>query len=55
MGIARISGVPAGAAAKVEYDYRPLDASSTVSIELDDDIDELLNWTAGNASKKGDA
>lgn len=55
MGIARISGMPAGAAAKIEYDYRPLDASSTVSVELDEDIDELLNWTAANASKKGGA
>jgi type VI secretion system secreted protein VgrG len=52
LGIARISGVPAGAAAKIEYDYRPLDASSTVSAELDDDIDELLNWTAGDGGKK---
>lgn len=55
MGVARISGMPAGAAAKIEYDYRPLDASSTVSVELDDDIDELLNWTAGTANKKGGA
>lgn len=52
-GIARISGVPAGAMAKIEYDYRPLQASSTVSVELDDDIDELLNWEPGSAKKGG--
>jgi type VI secretion system secreted protein VgrG len=51
-GIARISGVPAGAMAKIEYDYRPLDASSTVSCEMDDDIDELLNWTPGSDEGK---
>lgn len=50
-GIARISGVPAGAMAKIEYDYRPLQASSTVSVELDDDIDELLNWQPASAKK----
>lgn len=47
LGVARITGVPTGAMAKVEYDYRPLDASSTVSCEMDDDIDELLNWNPG--------
>jgi len=49
-GIARISGVPVGAMAKVEYDYRPLQASSTVSVELVDDIDELLNWQPRSAN-----
>jgi len=47
LGVARITGVPIGAMAKIEYDYRPLDASSTVSCEMDDDIDELLNWSPG--------
>nr|WP_312510880.1 type VI secretion system Vgr family protein [Massilia sp.] len=51
-GIARISGVPAGTMAKIEYDYRPLEASSTVSCEMDEDIDELLNWTPGSMEGK---
>lgn len=55
LGVARISGVPAGAAAKIEYDYKPLQASSTVEVELDDDIQELLNLIPGSAVKKGDA
>lgn len=55
LGVARISNVPAGATAKIEYDYIPLQASSTVSTELDEDVHELLNWIPGNAAKKGDA
>ena len=55
LGIARISDVPAGCGAKIEYDYKPMQASSTVSSELDDDIHEFLNWTAGSADKRGDA
>lgn len=43
-GFARISGVRAGAMAKIEYDYRSLDASSMVSSEIDDDFDELMKW-----------
>lgn len=54
-GIARISDVPAGTTAKIEYDYKPLQAISTVSTELDDDVDELLNWVSGNSAKKGGA
>jgi type VI secretion system secreted protein VgrG len=52
-GIARISGVPPGVGAKVEYDYKPLEASSTVSTEMDDDVHELLNWTPLGAPPKG--
>lgn len=52
-GIARISGVPAGAMAMVEYDYRPMQASSTVSAEVDSDIDELLNWQASGSKLGG--
>jgi type VI secretion system secreted protein VgrG len=54
-GIARISGVPPGAGAKIEYDYKPLQASSTVSTEMDDDMHELLNWTPLGAPPKGSA
>ncbi len=54
LGVARISDVPAGGAAKIEYDYKPMQASSTVTTELDEDIHELLNWTLGSAGKKGD-
>jgi type VI secretion system secreted protein VgrG len=54
-GIARIDGVPAGTGAKVEYDYKPVQASSTVSSELHEDVHELLNWTPGSLAKDGDA
>ena len=54
LGVARISDVPPGVGAKIEYDYKPLQASSTVSTELDDDIHELLNWTP-RGPKKGQA
>jgi len=54
-GIARIADVPPGAGAKIEYDYKPLQASSTVSSELDDDLHEFLNWTPRNASGEGQA
>ena len=53
-GVARIAGVPAGTSAKIEYDYKPLDASSTVITELHEDIQELLSWTPGSAGKQGD-
>ena len=55
LGVARISDVPPGVGAKIEYDYKPLQASSTVSTELDDDIHELLNWTPRGAKKEGQA
>lgn len=51
MGVARISGLPAGATAKIEYDYKPLQASSTVSSEMDDDVHDLLNWAPGAMAK----
>jgi type VI secretion system secreted protein VgrG len=54
-GIARISGVPAGAAAKVEYDYKPMQVSATVVAELHKDVHELLNWTPVSVTKNGDA
>jgi type VI secretion system secreted protein VgrG len=54
-GIARISGVPAGAGAKIEYDYKPLQASSTVSTEMHDDLHEFLNWTPGSGAKEEQA
>jgi type VI secretion system secreted protein VgrG len=53
-GVARISDVPVGATAKIEYDYKPVQASSTVAAELHDDIHELLNWAPGCAAKEGD-
>ncbi|USX13979.1 type VI secretion system tip protein VgrG [Oxalobacteraceae bacterium OTU3CAMAD1] len=55
LGVARISDVPPGVGAKIEYDYKPLQASSTVSTELDDDVHELLNWTPRGAKNKGQA
>lgn len=55
LGIARIGGVPPGVGAKIEYDYKPLQASSTVSTEMDDDVLEFLNWTPPSTPKKGQA
>ncbi len=52
-GIARICGIPPGIGAKIEYDYKPLQASSTVSTEMDADVHELLNWTPGIIASKG--
>lgn len=52
-GIARLSDVPPGVGAKIEYDYKPIQASSTVSTEMDDDVHELLNWTPQGTTKKG--
>jgi type VI secretion system secreted protein VgrG len=52
-GIARLSDVPPGVGAKVEYNYKPIQASSTVSTEMDDDVHELLNWTPPGTTKKG--
>jgi type VI secretion system secreted protein VgrG len=54
-GIARISDVPAGTSAKIEYDYKPMQPSSTVAAELHEDIHELLNWTSGGVAKEGGA
>jgi type VI secretion system secreted protein VgrG len=54
-GIARISDVPAGTSAKIEYDYKPVQASSTVAAELHEDVHELLNWTPPSVTKEGDA
>ena len=55
LGVARISDVPPGAGVKIEYDYKPLQASSTVSTEIDDDLNKLLNWTPRGAKKEGQA
>lgn len=54
-GIARLSDLPPGVSAKIEYDYKPIQASSTVSTEMDDDLHELLNWAAPGTTKKGQA
>lgn len=54
-GIARIADVPPGTSAKIEYDYKPLEASSTVTTELHEDVHELLNWVPGSVPEKGDA
>jgi type VI secretion system secreted protein VgrG len=55
LGIARISGVPAGTSAKVEYDYKPMQVSAAVAAELHEDIHQLLNWAPGSKPHKGDA
>lgn len=55
LGVARISGLPQGVGAKIEYDYQPLPASSTVASELHQDVHELLNWTPRNAMEEGTA
>jgi type VI secretion system secreted protein VgrG len=55
MGIARISGLPAGATAKIEYDYKALQASSMDSTEMDEDVQELLNWAPLTSNTKGAA
>ncbi len=47
-GIARISGLPAGTAAKIEYDYKPLQATSMVDTEMHEDMHEFLAWTPGS-------
>jgi type VI secretion system secreted protein VgrG len=54
-GIARITGLPPGAAAKIEYDYKPLQAGSTVDTEMHEDVHEFLNWTPANAGSGGKA
>lgn len=54
-GIGRLSVLPPGTGAKIEYDYKPIQASSTVSSELDDDVHELLNWTPRGTATKGQA
>jgi len=55
LGIGRISEVPAGTTAKVEYDYKPLQVSTTVAAELHEDFHQLLNWTPGSKTREGDA
>jgi type VI secretion system secreted protein VgrG len=54
-GIGRLSDLPPGVSAKIEYDYKPIKASSTVTTEVDDDLHELLNWAAPGTTKKGQA
>jgi type VI secretion system secreted protein VgrG len=55
LGIARLSDLPAGTSAKIEYDYKPMQASSTVSTELHDDVHEFLNWKPGKTTDGGQA
>ena len=55
LGIARISDVPAGTTAKVEYDYKPLQVSAAVATELHEDIHQLLNWAPGSKARQGGA
>ncbi|WP_307168816.1 MULTISPECIES: DUF2345 domain-containing protein [unclassified Massilia] len=55
LGIARISDVPAGTTAKVEYDYKPLQVSAFVATELHEDIRQLLNWATGSKTHQGGA
>jgi len=52
-GIGRLSDLPPGTSAKIEYDYKPIQASSTVESELDEDVHELLNWAPSGKAKKG--
>jgi type VI secretion system secreted protein VgrG len=54
-GISRIGNVPAGVGAKIEYDYKPMEASSTVSTELHKDVHEFLNWKPLLKTKVGEA
>lgn len=53
LGMGRISDVPPGVGAKIEYDYKPLQASSTVATELDDDLRAFLQWTPRAPAEKG--
>lgn len=55
LGVARLNGLPQGVGAKIEYDYQPLPASSTVASELHEDVHELLNWMPRKAIGKGTA
>jgi type VI secretion system secreted protein VgrG len=52
-GVGRLSDLLPGTSAKIEYDYKPIQASSTVTSELDQDVHELLNWTPSGTAKKG--
>ena len=52
-GIGRLSDLPPRTSAKIEYDYKPIQASSTVESELDEDVHELLNWAPSGKAKKG--
>jgi type VI secretion system secreted protein VgrG len=54
-GIARINGLPAGTTAKIEYDYKPLQASSTIDTEMHEDVHEFLNWAPSNAESGNNA
>jgi type VI secretion system secreted protein VgrG len=54
-GIGRLSDLPPGIAAKIEYDYKPIQPISTVSTEMDDDVHELLGWAPRSTAKKGQA
>lgn len=54
-GRARITGLRAGTTAKVEYNYKPLQASSTVDTEMHEDVHEFLNWEPSNAESGNNA
>lgn len=54
-GIARISGLPAGTAAKIEYDYKPVQASSTVDTDMHEDLHEFLTWAPDSAQSESKA
>ena len=54
-GIARLTDLPPGTTAKIEYDYKPMQASSTVDVEIHDDLHEFLNWKPGNGGSNGSA
>ncbi|QSI76300.1 type VI secretion system Vgr family protein [Niveibacterium microcysteis] len=53
-GFARIDGVPVGTTAKIEYLRETRDAKSLVSSAVDDDLHELLRWTAASAPNSGE-
>ena len=55
LGVARLSDLPAGVSAKIEYDYKTMKANSTVSTELHDDVHEFLNWKPGKTQNEGKA
>ena len=47
-GYARLSDVPSGVTARVEYQRDPNPARSHVSAELDDDVDEFFSLSIGS-------
>lgn len=53
-GFGRIDGVPAGTTAKIEYLRDTRDAKSLVSSAIDDDLHELLGWTAASVPISGE-